>query len=414
MSTDRASLERSIAFEVLYSAMYQGKKLDQALLRHKDSNVKFNQVYNLTMGVARAHYQLEAYIRSKAKSLEPQVLLILELATYELFYNASAKPYAVISEALKLTESFKLFKYKKLVHGVLSAVSKDQEAGLDISEEYPPFPVWMMEEIAAVFPNAKGKVMDQLTSQAPFFLTVNTLKISVEDLHKSFLEQGIKAEPEEKDGVRTIRTFDKKILMSKEFREGFFTIQDLSSQIAVKMLEPFKGMKMLDLCSAPGGKAIAAAILAEDDCDIHSIDKSSARLLRFHENLNRMKLKSIKIINGDVMELNEEEGGFDIVMLDPPCSALGVSARNPDTIWSKDKAGIKKLSELQLELLLKAMKYTKKGGKLLYSVCTFTRVETIGVINSALEKNAQYKKVVEHITMPGEMDGLFITILERI
>lgn len=409
-------MERSIVFEVLYASIFEGRKLDQTLLKHKNSDVRFNQVYNLTMGVARAHYQLEAYLRSKARgSLDPKALLILEIATYELFFNTSAKDYAVISEALKLAEAKKLFKFKKVIHGILSAVSKESVDGPKTLSKYPPFPNWMMEEISKVFPNQTLQVLDQLTAPAPFFLSVNTLKISPAELDKKLLAQDIKVENVSSNGVNTLVTFDKKILNTPEFLEGLFTIQDISSQIAVKMLAPFKGMSMLDLCSAPGGKAITAAIMADDDCTIISVDKSAARLLRSHENINRMKLKSISVVNSDVLELNEKPQSFDLVMLDPPCSALGVSARNPDTVWTKDKKVLKELGALQLQLLLKAMEFTKKGGRLMYSVCTFTELETIAVINAALEKNKDYQKASDFvITMPASgMDGMFIAILER-
>jgi 16S rRNA (cytosine967-C5)-methyltransferase len=409
-------MERSIVFEVLYASIFEGRKLDQTLLKHKNSDVRFNQVYNLTMGVARTHYQLDAYLRSKARgSLDPKALLILEIATYELFFNTSAKDYAVISEALKLAEAKKLFKFKKVIHGILSAVAKESVAGPKILSEYPPFPGWMMEEISKVFPNQTLQVLDQLTAPAPFFLSVNTLKISPAELDKKLLAQDIKVENVSSNGVNTLVTFDKKILNTPEFLEGLFTIQDISSQIAVKMLAPFKGMNMLDLCSAPGGKAITAAIMAGDDCNIISVDKSAARLLRSHENINRMKLKSINIVNSDVMELNEKPQSFDLVMLDPPCSALGVGARNPDTVWTKDKKVLKELGALQLQLLLKAMEFTKKDGRLMYSVCTFTELETIAVINAALEKNKDYQKASDFVvTMPASgMDGMFIAILER-
>lgn len=409
-------MERSIVFEILYASIFENRKLDQTLLKHKNSDVRFNQVYNLTMGVARAHYQLEAYLKSKAKGfLDPKALLILEIATYELFFNASSKDYAVISEALKLAEAKKLFKFKKVIHGILSAVAKESAEGPLILSKYPPFPRWMMQEILKVFPNQMGEVIEQLTALAPFFLSVNTLKTSPAELDKKLLEQDIKVENVESNGVNTLVTFDKKILNTAEFIDGLFTIQDISSQIAVKMLAPFKGMNMLDLCSAPGGKAITAAIMAADDCKIVSVDKSAARLLRSHENINRMKLKSIEIVNRDVMELDQKPQSFDLVMLDPPCSALGVSARNPDTVWTKDGEKIKQLAALQLQLLLKAMEFTKKGGKLMYSVCTFTETETVAVIHTALEKNKDYKKATDFVlTMPASgMDGMFIAILER-
>jgi len=410
-------MERSIVFEVLYASIFENRKLDQTLLKHKNSDVRFNQVYNLTMGVARAHYQLDAYLKSKAKGfLDPKALLILEIATYELFFNTSAKPYAVISEALKLAEAKKLFKFKKVIHGILSVVAKESTEGPLLLAKYPSFPRWMMEEIVKVFPDQISEVVEQLTAPAPFFLSVNTLKISPLELDKKLLEQDIKVENVESNGVNTLVTFDKKILNTAEFIDGLFTIQDISSQIAVKMLAPFKGMSMLDLCSAPGGKAIAAAIMAYDDCKIVSVDKSSARLLRSHENINRMKLKSINIVNSDVLELDEKTQSFDLVMLDPPCSALGVSARNPDAVWNKDGEVIKQLAALQLQLLLKAMEYTKKGGRLMYSVCTFTEAETVTVVHAALMQNKNYKKASDFVlTMPSSgMDGMFIAILERV
>jgi len=206
-------MERAIVFEVLYASMFENRKLDQTLLKHKNSDVRFNQVYNLTMGVARIHYQLNAYLKAKAKGfLDPKALLILEIATYELFFNTSAKAYAVISEALKLAEAKKLFKFKKVIHGILSAVSKESLDGPQILSKFPPFPTWMMEEILKVFPNQTSEVVEQLMAPAPFFLSVNTLKISPAELDKKLLEQDIKVENVESNGVNTLVTFDKKIL----------------------------------------------------------------------------------------------------------------------------------------------------------------------------------------------------------
>ena len=170
-------MERAIVLEVLSSSMFENKKLDQVLLRNKNSDVRFNQVYNLTMGVARAHYQLEAYIKSKARgTLDPKAQLILEIAIYELLFNNSAKPYAVISEALKLAEIKNLFKYKKVIHGILSAVTKEAEKGQELLKEYPPFPRWMMDEIKKVFPGQEAPVLEQLTAQAPVLFIGQHLK----------------------------------------------------------------------------------------------------------------------------------------------------------------------------------------------------------------------------------------------
>ncbi|MCX6113406.1 MAG: RsmB/NOP family class I SAM-dependent RNA methyltransferase, partial [Proteobacteria bacterium] len=256
-------------------------------------------------------------------------------------------------------------------------------------------------------------------------LSVNTLLTNPDELVSAFRDQGIDVEKVSFDikvndgsssSFNTLRTFYGKIFKTPEFEKGFFIIQDFSSQIAVNLLEPFKGMKMLDICSAPGGKAITSAIKVDDNASITAIDVSSSRLFRVHENIKRMNINSLDVISADFMEHNFEPESFDRIFLDPPCSALGIMGRSPDVTWKKSPELIKELSSLQLRMFLRAMDLVKRGGKIVYSVCTFTQAETADVINNVLSANDNFRKTRDFIyTIPNDlgMDGLFIAVLEK-
>ncbi|MEI6080157.1 MAG: RsmB/NOP family class I SAM-dependent RNA methyltransferase [bacterium] len=406
------SKERQLAVEILFAA-FGGKKLDRAFedtaaIFENDTKTRLNQVYNIVYGVARRHHALTAYIDSKIRDKMPvKAGLILEIALYELAFNSSSKAYAVISDALKLADLLQFTKYKPVINAVLGRFADDIEKGVQLIVAQKQLPDYIYEEVKKTFGNNAKKVTRSFLNPSPFFLSINTLLIDAETLVSRFMEQGIEIEKVEFNGFIGFKTSDNKIFKTPEFEKGFFMIQDLSSQIAVQLLEPFEGMKMLDICTAPGGKAISAAIRANDKADITAIDLSASRLLRVHENIKRMNIKSIKVITADFMEQEFQTESFDRIFLDPPCSALGVMGRNPDVTWKKSPEAIKDLSSLQVRMLEKALSLLKKDGKLIYSVCTFTQSETTAVIAQAASKTLY--------TLPNEvgMDGLFIAVLEK-
>ena len=286
-------------------------------------------------------------------------------------------------------------------------------------------PAYVFDEMKKTFGDNATRIMHDLMAPSPLFLSVNTILVTPGELISLFKNQGIDVEKvnfeiKEKDGsshsFSTLRTFEGKIFKTPEFEKGLFMIQDFSSQIAVELLGSFSDMKMLDICSAPGGKAITAAIKASDKANITAIDISSSRLFRVHENINRMNIKSINVISADFIEHDFKPESFDRIFLDPPCSALGVMGRNPDVTWKKSPQLIKELSSLQLSMLLRAMDLLKKGGKMVHSVCTFTQLETTDVINNALSKNGNFRKINDPLyTIPNNLgiDGLFIAVLEK-
>jgi 16S rRNA (cytosine967-C5)-methyltransferase len=426
------SKERQLAVDILYAA-FGGRKLDRSFedtvaVFEKDTKTRINQVYNLVYGVARRHHALNAYIDTKVKKekLPIKAGLILEIGLYELAFNTSSKSYAVISDALKLADFLQLPKFKPVINAVLRRFADDLDAGVKSILSQKQLPAYIFDEIKNTFGDDATKVMQNLLEPSPMFLTVNTLLTDTKKLILSLAEQGIvavdgKFETKSSAGAGAagspgvagsfdyIKTTDSKIFKTPEFEKGMFMVQDLSSQIAVTLLKPFEGMNMLDVCTAPGGKAIYSAILAKDNAKIKAVDISSSRLFRVHENIKRMNVKSIEVLAADFMEHNFGEERFDRIFLDPPCSALGVISRNPDVTWKKSGQAIKDLAVIQTGMLSKAMGLLKPGGRLVYSVCTFTQLETTDVI----KKIAKASETI--LTIPNDvgMDGLFVAVLEK-
>ena len=409
--SNNPSKERIVVLEILESA-FNGKKIDRCFASYRSlSDLRFNQVYNLVNGVARRHFMLEAYVSSKVKKQPPLLIkLILEIGLYELSFNSSAKNYAVVSDCLKLAEHKKLPKFKGLINAILRRFLKEDD--LPTMLKYPTYPKWFLGQIPRVLKNDVDKIVSDFMKESPFFLVVNTLVTDADKLCEAMKEKGIDIACE---GNR-LSTSDSRILSTDEFKDGCFFIQDFSAQHAVELLDVYNGMKMLDVCAAPGGKSVKASIVVGDNnTEIQAMDLSDARLVRVYENINRMKIKSIKVINADLLEYDFKGQTYDRIIVDPPCSALGVIGRHPDVLWNKSVRLINELSELQYKLLYKSLELLKTGGKLVYSVCTFTEKETINVIDKVL-KDFDDVKVTEHtLTIPNDigMDGHFIAVLEK-
>jgi 16S rRNA (cytosine967-C5)-methyltransferase len=465
--TSFPSKERLLSFEILSQAL-KGKKLDrvfnEVVSGAADSGSRIPQIYNLVYGIARRYKPLSDYIASKVKKAPDEAIkIIMMMAIYELAYNESSKPYAVVDQSLKLCEFLKYPNYKPLVNAVLRGFLRDIDNAKKTIEDTAVLPADIMRELKKTFPifhkSSEKKIMTYFVKSAPIFLNVNTLFISRDELYERLSLQGIKLEKldynisscltkfiensplvetcldNDLNIIKTLKTYDPKVFKTQEFNEGLFFVQDLSSQIAVRLLSPKKAEKILDICSAPGGKAMSLAVLSKDEAEILAMDVSSSRLIKLYENIRRLKLKSIKVFNQDILSLTKpiktqtfedkdpsqseeifKTKTYDRIFLDPPCTALGVIRRNPDLIWSKKTSLIAELSSLQLKMLVKAMELLKPGGRLVYSVCTFTQSETTAVITKALELNKKFilvGKPFYTLVNQEEMDGLFVAVMEK-
>jgi 16S rRNA (cytosine967-C5)-methyltransferase len=211
------------------------------------------------------------------------------------------------------------------------------------------------------------------------------------------------------------------------FQKGYFSIQDESTGLSCKALDPKPGMKVLDLCAAPGGKTAFLADIMQNQGELVALDKFESRINLFNKNMERLGVENLRAIAKDALDF--EEDGFDRFLADVPCSGLGTLTKKPDIKWKRDLGDIRNLNKTQLQLLEKAGKCVKPGGIVVYSTCTIEPEENIGIVKQFLEKHNNFDLVnlsgefekdlidengcIQTLPSKHKIDGAFVAKLVR-
>jgi 16S rRNA (cytosine967-C5)-methyltransferase len=414
-----ASIERKTIYKVLKELFDKKGTLDFILKKYLSDRVKRNQVYNTVYGVLRNLNKFENYINLKLKKkTESGCLIILYMALFELIF-LKTKEYATLNEALNLAYDTSNAKFKGLINAILRNFLRNKKEELKILNSFNPFPENISNLIKENFYKNFKKVEENLLTHPPVFIVPNLKLINTSSLKEKLLNEGVDVK-----GSDFLYTYDLDLLKSKAFFKGLFFIQDLSAQIACEMLDVKETDTVLDLCSAPGGKTLNFASKVKE---LVSVEKSSKRMEKIFDNINRLKVKNVQVLEKDVLKLDLNKK-FDKVFIDPPCSSLGVLRRHPDIVLKNfNKETLAKLSCLQESLVLKACSFLKEGGTLVYSVCTFTKEETLDVIKKVLIKDTSMKILKPNkyfsflnkenfvMTLPNDklMDGHFIAVMRK-
>ena len=187
---------------------------------------------------------------------------------------------------------------------------------------------------------------------------------------------------------------------SNSFKKGLFQVQDQSSMLVAHIINPQKEEFIIDLCAAPGGKSTHIAQLMENTGLILARDIHDHKLNLMKESIERLGITNIKLERYDALEKDDRyQGKADRVLLDAPCSGLGIIRHKPDLKWNKKKGDLKSITRLQLRMIENAASYLKKGGILIYSTCTINSEENMGVVMKFLEQHKNFKlKPIKPIT----------------
>ena len=385
----------------------------------------------IALGVCRRHLYLEYFIKTLTKRMPAlEVKIVLEMGLFQLFFM-DVPDYAAINSSVELARSANLGNgAASLVNAVLRAARK---AG---APELPPqrvrrvsiensVPEWIVRRWFDIYGGDEAEAMARATLERPTeWLRVNLQKASApvivqrlgipgaSILYDRFVELPHDA------GVKAI-------LASPEFVEGKISFQNPSAYEVVKLLDAKPGMSVWDACAAPGGKT---ALLAEMDpsLDILATDSSEHRLEKMKDLMDRLGLTNVKIDCIDVLsslvsvgELAEPRlsSKFDRILLDVPCSNMGVVARRPESVYRLTQESLKELASLQLRILESAARFLKPGGRLVYATCSPDPMETTQVISKFLKGHPEFAKVGEPV-LPGKkdarFDGFFAQALEKV
>ncbi|WP_300278992.1 16S rRNA (cytosine(967)-C(5))-methyltransferase RsmB [Peptacetobacter sp.] len=422
---------REAAFKILcdieidknYSNMAINKIFKNNEINDKDKGLATEIVYGVIENKKYLDFIINKLSKIKVKKMSSYVKIILRMGTYQILFLDNIENYAAVNETVKLAN-----KYDKKSRGFVNAILRNeirQERTIKYIDIEDPirrlavkysYQQWIIEDWVDKFGMEFTEELLEAGNERPnLYLRTNTLKIDRETLLKEFEKEGIKANKAMLPEGIMVEKF-KGIENSRLYKEGYFTIQDISSMLVAKVMNPKENDMVLDVCSAPGGKSTHMAELMKNTGKVVSRDVFEHKIKVIKAASKRLGINNIEAEEFDATKLDKESiEKFDCVLADVPCSGFGIIKRKPE-IKYKSKEELKDLPEIQAKILENASKYVKIGGTLVYSTCTVQDCENIDIVNEFLEKNSNYKLVpIEGVNVdPDEQERGYLKIYPHI
>lgn len=438
---------RELALKVLldieennnYSNIAINKHFKNVNLNNQDRGLATELIYGVVENKYYLDYIIDKLSKIKCKKMNIYVKILLRMGIYQILLLNSISDYAAVNETVSLVK-----KYDKRSSGFVNAIlrnvirQKDTIGEVDLKDDkimylatrysYKP---WMIKNWINNFSEEFTEDLLEANSEKPsVYLRTNTLKISRDSLIEKLKSEGINCSivPTIDEAIRVENL--KNIENNQLFKDGLFTIQDISSMMVGKVMNPKENSLVLDVCSAPGGKTTHLATLMNNTGKVVSRDIFDHKLKLIQSTVDRLGLTNVEVQSFDASVLDKESiDKFDYVLADVPCSGLGIIRRKPE-IKYKEKAELKDLPKIQKDILKNASKYVKVGGTLIYSTCTIQDNENIEVIKDFLDNNNNFKLVpINEVKVDldnqdngylkiypniHDIDGFFIAKLERV
>lgn len=374
----------------------------------------------LFYGVLDRKITLDFYIKKLSnipfKKIEPITKMVLRMGLFQICFMEKVPQNAAVNESVNLLKNTSEERNCSFVNAILRntaslpplPVTKDLYS---LSVRYS-CPTWIISELIKDYSAEETeKILETFLLPGEINLRTNTLKITTENLCGRLEEMGIKCIDVKENNIKVKGGIDFKNNLL--FLEGLFHIQDTSSQNCAASLQLQQGMRMLDLCAAPGGKSFTSALIMENKGEIISCDLYENRVELIKKGAERLGIHIINPIVNDATIFNESLGLFDRVLCDVPCSGLGVIRRKPD-IKYKSGEDFSLLKSIQKKILSTAVRYLKNDGKLLYSTCTLRKAENEEIVNDFLSENKDFCAEYMYTDIPSkDNDGFFRAIIYR-
>jgi len=375
-------------------------ELSRNLIQGPDRGLFTEMVFGVLRHQGTIDYYLDKLVNQSINHLELPVLLLLRLGLYQILYLDRVPEHAAVNETVALADEV-IPRAKGLINGVLRnflrsrgtiAMPVPEKSPIDCLTASYSVPNWLAEQWLRQFGFIEAAELATASLKIPVLtLRVNTLKTSRTAILDSFSAGEILAEPcrYSPEGIRLLQNYQ--ITSLNEFSEGVFTIQDESSQLVAHLLEPQPGDELLDICAAPGGKATHLAQLMGGKGNITATDLNPRRVKKIHESAERMGIKNIKCLVADALSNDYLKGFmFDRILLDAPCSGLGVIRRNPEAKWILQPAELARCASRQRLLLKAASTLLKPGGVMVYATCSTAPEEDEEVVQDFLSRNPEF------------------------
>lgn len=379
-----------------YSNLALNSALKESGLSERDKSFVSRLFYGVVERKLTLEYIVSVYSNKPLQRLDKSVLNILKMGVYQLLYMENVPDNAAVSEAVILTRQCGKSSAAGFVNAVLRNFIRDGKRVTFPKDEIERLSVefscsdGLVRQLCAdySFETARQFLENSLTEHKTY-LRVNSLKTDVRTLIGELEKIGVWAEkcPAAENCV-TAENLGA-VESSELYRRGMFHVQDLSSQLCCKALNPAAGETVIDICSAPGGKAFTFAEMMNGRGRILACDLHEKRVRLIESGAERLGILIIEPLQNDANVYNESFPEADKILCDVPCSGFGVIRSKPEIKYA-DLNAVRGLPEVQYEILTTAARYLKSGGELVYSTCTLSRAENDGVIDRFLAENKDF------------------------
>lgn len=427
---------RLLATRILGQVIDQGKSLNACVDQLSQINDPKDRAFSreIVSGVLRHHarlvFILNQLLAKPLKKKDGDISILLLVGLYQLYFMRTPD-HAAVSETVKLTKKLKKDWAKSLVNGVLrqsirerSALEAKVEENLSAKYSHPD---WIVRQLRKDWPEDYISILGENQKQAPMTLRVNLQKSTIAEYQALLRSVDLEVELTAKSSAALKLKKPCDVAQLPKFKMGYVSVQDLAAQQAAPLLKLEPGMLVLDACAAPGGKT-AAMLELNPDMEVLALDISAQRLDRVKETLERLDLKAMLKSSAAEDHENWWDGRcFDRILLDAPCSAIGVIRRNPDIKIHRKPEDIPHLVEKQRKILASLWPMLKPGGLLVYATCSVLKAENEYQVANFLESNqdAREVKIVHNwgndVTVgkqifPGQddMDGFYYACIEKV
>ena len=421
---------RAAAATVLFQVVDKGYSLSSALpaaqsnLKPRDHALLQEICYGCLRYLPRLETIVNELMEKPLKGKQRVFHHLMLVGIYQLSFMRTAD-HAAVAETVEACQSLKGHKLKGLINAVLRNYQRNQQRLDELSVKHDAgkygHPSWLLKLLREAYPNDWESIVEANNTKAPMWLRVNSKHHTRDEYLKLLETEEIEAEthPQARHALRLLKACDVNKLPG--FDQGWVSVQDAAAQLSLEYLQPKDGELILDCCAAPGGKT-AHILENTTDSQVVAIDADEQRLDRVYQNLDRLGLDA-KVLCADARYPEEWWTGeqFDRILLDAPCSAIGVIRRHPDIKWLRRADDLPALSQLQSEILDAMWQQLKQGGTLVYATCSISPIENKEQVLAFLARTDDAELIDSDPSNPGRqilpgehnMDGFYYAVLQK-
>jgi 16S rRNA (cytosine967-C5)-methyltransferase len=435
---------RQSALELLYEIEYQDVLSSEAVLRlseqtdlsAEDRRLAVRLVYGVLEQKLRLDYDLQQLSKTKLSKLDPKILILLRMAIYQMQFMDRIPVSAAVNEAVKLAKkkgqhlggfvNGVLRNYVRTKDGLKLPDRKENES-LYLSVIYS-HPLWLVAHWVSLFGAEFAEALMKANNETPpLTVRINRLKSDAGNVKAQLAQDGIESELCENNAYAlTIHSGQDSMIQNwPAYQTGLLYVQDLASMLVADVVDPKPGERILDLCAAPGSKTTHMAEKMNNQGWISARDVSDKKLEKIKQNAKRLGLEIIHPQAADGLIFDPEASkAYDRVLLDAPCSGLGIIRRKPEIRYKRTMEDVLALTAIQTQLLENASHYVRPGGILVYSTCSVEKDENECRVNAFLETHPEFQLVqtpwsdedgyIRRYPHMHQTDGFFIAKMTRL